>query len=143
MWRGSGRGAGPAARAWLRPGQTGSSWSSPASVKARQTAGEATTSRNPVPFAAACWWARTSRLMPDESQNRVAVMPAMTVLTPGAMADPRCWPARPALANVDLGRQRNNHRGHLWRTGHQGHPLRQGGSQPPGFPGGHGFTGPG
>ena len=43
MWRGSGRGAGPAARAWVRPGQTGSSWSSPASVKACQTAGEATT----------------------------------------------------------------------------------------------------
>jgi hypothetical protein len=36
--------------------------------------------------------------MPDESQNRVAVMSAMTVLTPGAMADPRCSPARPASA---------------------------------------------
>jgi hypothetical protein len=69
----------------------------PASRRARRP-GEAATSRNPVPFAAACWWARTSRLMPDESQNRVAVMSAMTVLTPGAMADPRCWPARPALA---------------------------------------------
>src|SRR5690349_15753688 len=36
--------------------------------------------------------------MPDESQNLVAVMSAMTVLTPGAKAAPSCWPTRSALA---------------------------------------------
>src|SRR5262249_22231746 len=37
-------------------------------------------------------------LIPDESQNLVAVMSAMTVLTPGVKAEPNCWPARSAVA---------------------------------------------
>jgi hypothetical protein len=37
-------------------------------------------------------------LMPEESQNVVAVMSAMTVLTPGVKAEPSCWPTRSALA---------------------------------------------
>jgi hypothetical protein len=36
--------------------------------------------------------------MPDESQNLVAVMSAMTVRTPGAKAEPSSAPTRPALA---------------------------------------------
>jgi cyanate permease len=52
-------------------------------VNERSTAVAGTTSRNSVPFAAACLWARTSTPMPNESQKVVAVMSAMTVLTPG------------------------------------------------------------
>jgi hypothetical protein len=59
---------------------------------------ETTTNRNSVLSAAANRSACTSMLRPDQSRNLVAVMSAMTVLTPGAMADPSCWPTRPALA---------------------------------------------
>ena len=79
--------------------------------------------------------------MPDESQNRVAVMPAMTVLTPGAMADPSCWPARPALAMSISAGSAMTTAGTCGGPATRAIPWAVGGSKPQGFPGGHGFTG--
>ena len=42
---------------------------------------DGTTSRTSVPFATACLWARTSMLIPDESQNLVAVRTVIADMT--------------------------------------------------------------
>jgi hypothetical protein len=67
-------------------------------------------------------------LIPDESQNLVAVMSATIVATLGAKAGPQLLAGPVSVGHVDLGRQRNDHRGQVLWIGHQGHPLWQGGS---------------
>ena len=103
---------------------------------------DGTTSRNSVPFAAACLWARISMLIPDESQNLVAVMSAMTVLTPGVKAEPSCWPARSALAMSISAGSAMTAAGKCCGSATRAVPFgRRQLSRGPGFPGGHGPTG--